>query len=142
MITLELTETQMQDLLQMIYLGEWMTQAYGNNEHAQEYEELIQKLYAIAHNNGIESDVEFDKKMGGYVPTNEFETYCDELIQQYDEHTFWEELIMRLATKELMEQGGEQLKPDVYEKQLNILIQKYEKECNEYGIEHLKFSRS
>lgn len=141
MITLELTETQMQDMLQMVYLGEWMTQAYGSNEHAQEYEELIQKLYEVAHNNGIESDVNYDKKLGGYVPTDEFESFCDELIQQYDEHTFWEELIMRMATKELQAQGGETLSSVEYEKQLQILIRKYEQECNEHGIEHLTFSK-
>ncbi len=141
MITLELTETQMQDLLQMVYLGEWMTQAYGNSEHAQDYEELIQKLYATAYNNGIESDVEFDKKMGGYVPTNEFESFCDDIISQYDEHTFWEELIMRMATKELQSQGGGQLSSAEYEKQLQKLIEKYEKECNTCGIENLSFSQ-
>lgn len=142
MITLELTETQMQDLLQLVYSGEWMAQAYGTSEHAKDYEELLQQLYTVAHNNGIESDVEYDKKLGGYVPTAEFESYCDELIQQYDEHTFWEELIMRLATKELHENGGEGLASAEYEKQLNVLIKKYELECNTYGIDNFVIQHS
>ena len=46
---------------------------------------------------------------------------------------------MRMATKELQAQGGESLSSVEYEKQLQILIRKYEQECNEHGIEHLTF---
>ena len=141
MATIELNETQLQDLLQLVYLGEWVTQAYGNSENVSDLEELEQKLYSVAYNSGIESDVEFDKKLGGYVPTQEFEKFCDELIEKYDESTFWEELIIRMATKELTNNGGDALSSNEYEKKLNELIKKYEKEFNTNGIENLIVSK-
>jgi hypothetical protein len=45
-----------------------------NSEHAT-YEECDQKLYATAYNNGIESDVEFDKKMGDMFLPNDLNRF-------------------------------------------------------------------
>ena len=137
MATIELSEKQLQDLLQLVYLGEWMTQAYGNNENTSELEELEQKLYSVAFNEGFDEDVEFDKKLGGYVPTAEFEEDCDALIEKYDEQTFWEELIIRMANKELAENGGGDLPQKEFEKQQNELIKKYEKEFQQNGVENI-----
>jgi hypothetical protein len=137
MATIELNETQLQDLLQLVYLGEWVTQAYGNSENAADLEELEQKIYSVAYNNGIESDVAFDKKMGGYLPTPEFEEFCDEIIEKYDDNNFWEELIVRLANKELKANGGDSMSPSEMEKNLNELIKKYELEFHKNGIDNL-----
>lgn len=137
MATIELTQTQIQDLLQLVYLGEWITQAYEDSEHAADLEELEQKIYEIAYSEGIESDVEFDKKLGGYVPTKEFEEFCDEIIEKYDENNFWEELIVRMASKELHAKGIDAVSTPEYEKQLQVLIQKYEQEFNKNGLDNL-----
>lgn len=140
MAKIELTDTQFQNLLQLAYLGEWVLQAYEPAENAGEIDDLEQKLYESAYRQGND-DIEFDKKLGGYVPCQEFEEDCDALIEKYDEHAFWEELIIRMANRDLKKMGGDKLSPKEFEKKQNELIQKYEKEFGKNGIDNLTLSK-
>ena len=135
MAKIELTDKQFQNLLQLAYMGEWMLQAYEQADNAGEIDELMQKLYESAYRQGND-DIEFDKKMGGYVPCQEFEDDCDAAVEHYDEQTFWEELILRMANRDLQQNGGK-LPPKEFEKKQNELIQKYEKEFGKNGINNL-----
>ena len=136
MAKIELTDKQFQNLLQLAYMGEWMLQAYEQADNAGEIDELMQRLYESAYRQGND-DIEFDKKMGGYVPCQEFEDDCDASVEHYDEQTFWEELILRMANRDLQQNGGDKLPPKEFEKKQNELIQKYEKEFGKNGINNL-----
>ncbi|MCQ2959243.1 MAG: hypothetical protein MJ198_03525 [Bacteroidales bacterium] len=137
MAKIELNDQEFQDLLQLAYMGEWVLNAYESAPNAGNIDELEQKLYESAYRQGND-DIEFDKKLGGYVPCQEFEEDCDKIIQEYDEHTFWEELIIRLANRDLQEIGADKLPQKEFEKKQNELIQKYEKEFGKNGIDNLK----
>lgn len=136
MAKIELTNTQFQNLLQLAYLGEWVLQAYEPADNAGEIDDLEQKLYESAYRQGND-DIEYDKKLGGYVPCQEFESDCDKVIEKYDEHTFWEELIIRMANRDLQKMNADKLSPKEFEKKQNELIQKYEKEFAKNGIDNL-----
>lgn len=137
MAKIELTNTQFQNLLQLAYLGEWVLQAYEPADNAGEIDSLEQTLYESAYRQGND-DIEYDKKLGGYVPCQEFESDCDKFIEKYDEHTFWEELIVRMANRDLQNLNADKLPPREFEKIQDELIQKYEKEFSKNGIDHLK----
>ncbi|MCQ2605090.1 MAG: hypothetical protein MJ204_00930 [Bacteroidales bacterium] len=136
MAKIELTDKQFQDLLQLLYMGEWVLQAYEPAPNANDVDALEQNLYESAYRQGND-DIEFDKKLGGYVPCEEFEEDCDAIIEKYDEHTFWEELIIRMANRDLAAMGADQLPPREFEKKQNELIKKYEKEFAMNGINNL-----
>lgn len=136
MAKIELTDKQFQDLLQLLYMGEWVLQAYEPAPNANDVDTLEQNLYESAYRQGND-DIEFDKKLGGYVPCEEFEEDCDAIIEKYDEHTFWEELIIRMANRDLAAMGADQLPPREFEKKQNELIKKYEKEFAVNGINNL-----
>lgn len=136
MAKIELTDKQFQDLLQLLYMGEWVLQAYEPAPNANDVDALEQTLYESAYRQGND-DIEFDKKLGGYVPCEEFEEDCDAIIEKYDEHTFWEELIIRMANRDLAAMGADQLPPREFEKKQNELIKKYEKEFAVNGINNL-----
>ena len=140
MAKIELTDKQFQNLLQLAYMGEWMLQAYEQADNAGEIDELMQKLYESAYRQGND-DIEFDKKMGGYAPCQEFEDDCDAAVEHYDEQTFWEELILRMANRDLQQNGGDKLPPKEFEKKQNELIQKYEKEFGKNGINNLTLKK-
>ena len=88
MVTIELSSAQLNHLLELVYLGEWMRQAYTSDTYNVELENLEQKLYAIAYNQGLDESVEYDKKLGGYVPSKELEEACDEYIDAYHDQIF------------------------------------------------------
>lgn len=137
MISLDLTESQFSRLLELVYLGEWVRQAHNKDTYDTEIENLEQLLYRTAYQEGLDEMVEYDKKLGGYVPSEEFEEACDEYIEQYDSQTFWEELIVRLAQKKLDSLHGSTLSSKEAEKQQAIYITEYEKEFEINGIERL-----
>ncbi|MDR0940823.1 MAG: hypothetical protein LBM68_01205 [Bacteroidales bacterium] len=136
-MNIELTERQYQTLLETYYLGEYMKQAYGNSADTKELAELGNILYETAYNSGLDEDVEFDKQMGGYVPTAEFEAECDELINTYDENNFWEELIILMANKDVLAQGLTDMSSKEFQAAQKEMIAKYEKEFASNGIDNL-----
>lgn len=140
MAKIELTDKQFQDLLQLAYMGEWVLQAYEPAPNASDIDSLEQTLYESAYRQGND-DIEYDKKLGGYVPCEEFEEDCDAAIEKYDEHTFWEELILRMANRDLANIGADALPQKEYEKKQNELIQKYEKEFAKNGINNLTLKK-
>jgi hypothetical protein len=137
MVELSLSENQFAHLLKLMYMGEWMLQAHNKNSYNVEVEELEQQLYSIAYNMGLDEYAEYDKKMGGYVPTEDFEEECDTDINSYDEQTFWEELIVRLADKKLEKEGAKNLSHKEFTKLQETYIAEYEKEFEEYGLDRL-----
>lgn len=136
MATLELSNEQLKKLLRLAYLGEWVLQAHDKDNYDKDIDDLEQELYALAYNNGLDEEVEFDEKLGGYVPTPEFEEMCDEDIENYDENTFWEELIVRMSQKEMptAEEGVSQKEID---KLQNKIINDLEKEFRRNGLQNL-----
>ena len=136
MATIELSKTQLKNLLKLAYLGEWVLQAHDKDNYDKDLDDLEQELYTVAYNNGLDEDVEFDKKLGGYVPTKEFEEECDEDIEKYDENTFWEELIVRMSQLDLPteEEGASRKEID---KLQNQTIKALEKEFKDNGLDNL-----
>lgn len=134
MATIELSHSQLNHLLELVYLGEWMRQAHSTDTYNVELENLEQELYAVAYNEGLDECAEFDKKLGGYVPSEELEAVCDEYIEQYDEQTFWEELIIRMAHKKLESEGALTPGTKEYETTQQKYIAEFEKEFKEHGL--------
>ncbi|MDR2963960.1 MAG: hypothetical protein LBU90_10075 [Bacteroidales bacterium] len=136
-MNIELSERQFQTLLETYYIGEYMKQAYGNSDDSKELAELGNILYEAAYNAGLDEDVEFDKQLGGYAPTAEFEAECDDIINTYDENNFWEELIIQLANRDAQAQGLDDMSSKEFQAAQQVLIDKYEKEFAENGVDNL-----
>lgn len=136
MATIELSKKQLKDLIKLAYLGEWVLQAYDKDSYDKDLDELEQELYTVAYNNGLDEIVEYDNKLGGYVPTPELEEVCDADIEKYDENTFWEELIVRMSQSDLPANAGELSHKEV-EKIQNKAINYYEKEFKQNGLSNL-----
>ncbi|HPY81831.1 MAG: hypothetical protein M0R02_07625 [Bacteroidales bacterium] len=141
MATIELSSAQLNHLLELVYLGEWMRQAYTTDTYNVELEDLEQKLYAIAYNEGLDESVEYDKKLGGYVPSEELEASCDEYIDVYDDQTFWEELIIRMAQNKLEMHTEVMPGTKEYEKLQETYITEFGNEFKEHGLERVKIQK-
>ncbi len=141
MVTIELSSAQLNHLLELVYLGEWMRQAYTSDTYNVELENLEQKLYAIAYNQGLDESVEYDKKLGGYVPSKELEEACDEYIDEYDDQIFWEELIIRMAQNKLELHTEVMPETKEYKKLQQEYITEFENEFKEHGLARIKIQK-
>ena len=110
---IELTKEQYENLIKLVYLGNWMINAIrsGNegDERIKKYDEIEQHIFSFAKDAGLKKYIEFDKKFNRFFPTREFEenTDVEQYREEYDDYIFWEELIDRLARRDFIREYGE-----------------------------------
>ncbi len=97
------TKREYRTLLEMLYLADWMLHAHvaGHTEDA--YHTLEQKIMSFASEFGCEDLVEHSKSFNEYFPTRTFEEAgaIRGYINDYNDATFWDELISRLAERDI-----------------------------------------
>lgn len=73
------------------------------------YKELEQKIFSYASVFEAEHLVEFFPEEGQAVPTLEFEQTSPflEIVDDYNDYVFWEEMVARLAEQDLVRDFGE-----------------------------------
>ena len=145
---INITNKQYLSLIKMVYLGNWMINAIRTgqkgDEYVKEYEDLEQYIYSFAKDYGMEKYIEFDKKMAQHFPTNEFEVNTDLNLrhEEYDEHTFWEELFYKLYERDMRNKySPEEISKMTFEERIRLeepFRQKWDKELEKYGVERLE----
>ncbi len=138
------TKKQFENLLKLVYLGEWMANAHKTDDVIEKYREMLFYVFSFANEFGFEEYVDNEKVNNGKsYPTRFFEEETDvnELHDEYDDDTFWDELIDRLAHRDLIKEFGIEKvgKMDRKERftRLCRAEEKYVDEIEKYGIERL-----
>jgi len=94
------TKSQYEQLLKLVYLGVWLTNAHRTDDRIKEFDDLESYVLSMAKEFGLDKFVD-DEPMDGrtHFPSRHFEeeTEVQRLIAEYDENTFLDELIERLA---------------------------------------------
>ncbi len=143
---LELTGEQLEGLLKLVYLGSWMANSWRTEEETGgELEEAERIVMTAAAKNGFERYVNFDHKKNQAVPTVELDEKMDEFIDPYNDNTFWDELIYRMADRDYVRKYGEEAFEELateegMEKE-RAFVEKYEKEFYENGLDRLEIKR-
>ncbi|MHC1745667.1 MAG: hypothetical protein AB9895_00800 [Negativicutes bacterium] len=139
---INLTKREYQSLMDVLYIADWVMSAFDEtgNSKPDPHDQLEQKLLSYAKDFGFEDYVEQDKSAGRYYPTRLFEdeTIATEIIDQYDENTFWDELAHRLAQRDIeLKYGREQLAEmdmaQVFE-EMSIIEDEYNEKFEETGL--------
>lgn len=138
----EFSPEQFKALMELVYLGEWMANAIRlPDQQVEQFERVQQHVVSLAGRFGLGSAVEFDEQLGEFIPTSEFEEAMDEYIVEYDNESFWEELVHRLADRDLFNEYGEAISAMTVEQHIAKrmpLIERYEREFEEHGVARLK----
>ena len=134
---------QYRRLVELAYLGEWMTNAQHDPEfHDDSARQIVQKLLAAQH--AKLKDVEQDAETGEYYMTSEWvERLYEQYVMDYDDHVFWDELTERLAQRDLAKERGVEIgditrDDDILE--LKPLEERYHVELEEHGIDRLEIA--
>jgi len=139
---IDFTNKQYIQLLKILYLGTWMTDAF-NAEPSGECDDLEQHVLSFASDFGFKDHVAYDENLKTYSCTGEFQksSGVTQMIGQYDEDVFWYELTHRMAERDFIrvygtEPIGKMSIEERFERQ-DEYIKWYEEEFGINGIEHL-----
>jgi hypothetical protein len=142
---IELTKEQFENLVKLVYLGNWLANGVRlQSERVKKFEEIEQLIYSQAVKSGLGDGIEFDSGCGEYFPKPEFEEglEIEGYKKAYDDETFWEELVSKMANRDFIAKYGEAAVNAMDERQriekLYNFISKYEDYFENRGIDGLK----
>ena len=93
---------------------------------------------------GFENLITYDKNLGGYYATFEYEeSEHMKYIEKFEDDVFWEALPHRLAVRDLVQQFGEKKYTEMeFEERVSKMFELeaiYNKELEENGIDNMRF---
>ena len=143
-ITVEFSPNQYERLMKLAYCGNLLINSHRDNPLKQ-YEEIEQRILRKAKDAGLTKYLDPDE-VDGEIFTNrafEEETDIQRFVEEYDDETFWQELIDRLARRDVIAEYGlpriEKMSWRERAEKEHPFIQKYEEELSEHGLKHLHF---
>ncbi|TGK13130.1 hypothetical protein EHO60_02720 [Leptospira fletcheri] len=107
---IEFTPEQYETLLKSVAISSWMINAFNEGgEETPAYSELEQYILSFATDFGKQDFVDYDAADNVYYPTRKFEDQTDifDIISDYDNELFWDELIHRMARRDFALEYGE-----------------------------------
>ena len=144
---LELDKKELECLVELAMMAEWVMTAHDDEDDPRKakYLALSEKLYRFAHENGMKK--EFPITEDDYVepdPDWEDETLARTFIDEFEDMTFWSELVNKLADREMQNAFGGK-KPKSFEEQLEVyedFAEKFVEEFDKHGISRLEIVKT
>ena len=139
------SKKEYQTLLEVLYIADWVLNAHREEEQEikKNYKDLEQKIMAMAGEFGLSDLVERSAGIGNYFPSRKFldESQITKPIEEFENATFWEELLERLARRDFIQEYGREaiLKmslEECFEKETK-LQKEYDQEFSEHGLDRL-----
>lgn len=131
-------------LMDMLCIADWIMHAHALKEEDRfsEHEIFFKRMMAFSKEMGAEDKILFEEDLNDYYQTRDYEAYIlDQFIEPYDDECFWEELIDRLAQRDLVNAIGEDkfLKMEFLERatRLEEIKALYDHEFSEHGLQNM-----
>jgi hypothetical protein len=145
-VKIELTEKEYRLLLDFVFMADWVTHAHhaGERNGIEDYDMLVQKLYSFAGDMRCGELVHADRETNEYMPTRFYEqtTRAIELLEEYDDDTFWDALISRLAERDVYEQLEDERRDTMgaeeYWERFEPIEEAYYQEFRRHSIDRLR----
>jgi len=139
---LNLTREQYEKLLELVYLGNWLINAYRTDDYLEDYSDVVSLIFSQAEKAGLEDKTVKDEMGEKYLPSFDFEESLHDYIGEYDSFCFWEELINRLAEREAIKEFGsrplDKIDLDEFLEKKNKYLRVYEQEVEENGLKNFE----
>ena len=138
-----LTSAEYRLLLDLVYLGDWMVSAHDEHEAgapAGKYDSLVQKILSYANEAELSALVERAPEDGKLYLTRQVEDGVMDVIYEYDETSFWMELVERLVERDVRATQPDGHLPAIkeYVELAGPLEERYTREFESHGVERLK----
>jgi hypothetical protein len=142
-INMEFSEDQFKDLLKLVYLGNWVANGIRTPDNQiMGFMDINDRILNEAYSHGFSDVVGFDEKEDECYPTEAIEDEMDDLIDEYEDLVFWQDLIIRMTHRDFVAAHGEDALESMplaeREKKLRPLEKKYEDEFFTNGVDNLE----
>ena len=110
------------------------------------YDDLEQKYLGLAGEMGLKQLVRYDAKLQRYFSTKAFEDQSPvmNIVDSYNESTFWDQLVGRLATRDLVRREGQEavgrMTIEERHEKLNPGLKKYAAEIETSGLDNFELT--
>lgn len=142
---IELNKEQLAALVKLVYLGNRMANDWRTDEIIEEYDEIESLVLDAAQKHGLGDYVDIDEESQKAVPSGELEEKMAEAVDFYNDNSFWDQLIYRMADRDYVRKFGDEALDEIYTERgmerERPLIEKYEKEFNDNGLDRLEVRR-
>ncbi len=109
-MNIEISTKEYRDLLDILHIADVVMSGHRREEdkRTERHRALIQKLYALAGDEGLDHLISYDKSANKYIPTANFEqsTLAHMVTDEFGDHVFWDELISRLSIRDAAHTAG------------------------------------
>jgi hypothetical protein len=150
-MNIDISKEEYRHLLDVLQMAEWVMHAHETETgpNTEPYDKVIQKFYALAKDMGQEHMVEYDLKLKKFFLSREFgqTSPSGELIDEFTDETFWDELIHRLMDRDIARTVGGYDQLDA----LNMterfvhegpIMARYIQEFDDHGLDRLEIVES
>ena len=129
---IELTSREFRNLLDMVYIGNWVLNSTRGEDRFQIYDDLESKLFALAREQGMK--VLAQTIQGTVVPSKAYtEGGIHEAIAYYEDNVFYEILAEELSLRDM---NYPDITPENYEEIISRM-DRYMSEFELSGVDHL-----
>jgi len=143
---IDFSKEEYSTFLEILEIANWVLFAHRTDEpeDRKRYQDFEQKIFSYAETLGFGDLIMYDEELDRYFPTREHDenSPARPFIDEFEDETFWGELIDRLSDRSMLREIGESklLSMDQEErfKALLDFEEKYEGEFEEHGIERLE----
>lgn len=140
---IEFDRHQMGTLMRLLYLGNWMANAYSDESENEEFAELIHYICGQAKDMAFAEFLAQDMEAPKSISSEALEEVenLNKLIEEYDDAVFIDKLIYNLADRDMLNKFGEKkieaMSDDDFFKEEAPFVQKYQQEFAKNGILNL-----
>ena len=108
---ISLTKKQYWDLIRAVYMAGWMANAIcdGDMQEDEGIKNIRNFIFSFAKEAGLEQYATYDAELNDFYATWDLdeEPSVRDLIDRYDEHSFWEEITERFGERDFFEKFSE-----------------------------------
>lgn len=139
----DLTKKEYRLLLDMVEIARWVLHSHQKRipDEKKPYNALEQYIASYAKSMDMEDLMLYDDQLEGYFPTGDYHEQYMAHVEEFENEVFWDELINRLACRDLLKTYGEEhvRNLDSAERinKLAELEEFYRREFEQYGLLNL-----
>lgn len=129
-MTIELTNGEFRQLLDLVYIGNWILNSTRGDDRIEEYDRIESKIFGLCAGTPLSALVE--NRLGVNLPSRAFnEGGIQEAIAYYEDGVFFDILADELAKRDM---GYPEITPENYD-ELTKRMDKYLAHFRENGVE-------
>lgn len=144
-MTNQFTREEYKRLIDVAMIANWVLHVFETEENPEtkEYDQVIQKIYAGAKEQGLGSLVAYDEEAGGYYPTPDYEEESEvmDLLEDFEDNLFWFGLAQRMALKTLVDHEGIETYDELFDEKnsakLKALEARFAEDFYENGLNNI-----